>query len=70
MNSKTKYGSANRRLGYNDRAVLTYDWEYLYKGSLFIGQSNEEVEVIYDTSSDWLVIEGQECNSCTGNGFD
>ena len=28
------------------------------------------MNVIYDTGSDWLVIEGESCESCDGDRFD
>lgn len=28
-----------------------------------------EMDVVYDTGSDWLVVEGHECGSCEGNTY-
>ena len=28
-----------------------------YKGSIYVGESDMEMKVIYDTGSDWTVIE-------------
>ena len=27
------------------------------------------MDVVYDTGSDWLVVEGHECSSCEGNTY-
>ena len=28
-----------------------------------------KMDVIYDTGSDWLVIEGSDCSTCEGNTY-
>lgn len=28
------------------------------------------MDVVYDTGSDWVVIEGQDCQSCEGDRYD
>jgi len=35
-----------------------------------MGTQDMKMEVVFDTSSDWLVIEGQECGSCLGAKYD
>ncbi len=37
---KKKFGSSNHRLGLNDKVPLQLDFEYLYKGSMYIGESD------------------------------
>lgn len=29
-----------------------------------------KMDVIYDTGSDWLVVEGANCETCEGNTYD
>jgi len=29
-----------------------------------------KMDVIYDTGSDWLIVEGADCESCQGNIYD
>ena len=29
----------------------------------------QALNVVYDTGSDWLVVEGQNCNSCDGDVY-
>ena len=65
---KTKFG--RQKLGLNSKISLTFGAEQLYKGSIYIGESNQEVEVIYDTGSDWLVVEGRDCDDCLGGRYD
>ena len=31
---------------------------------------NVLMDVVYDTGSDWLVVEGHECVNCQGNVYD
>ena len=49
---------------------LTYGFDYLYQGSIFVGESNMEMKLVYDTSSDWMLIEGRDCENCLGNRYD
>lgn len=41
----------------------------LYSGPMYIGSNQEKEELIYDTGSDWLVIESAECRSCYGSNY-
>ena len=42
----------------------------LYKSSIYLGQSGQELSLILDTSSDRLVVEGSSCATCEGNTYD
>ena len=45
--------------------------DFSYTGSILIGGPNAQaLEVVYDTGSDWLTIEGSECYRCSGNTFE
>lgn len=35
-----------------------------------MGESSTIVDVVYDTGSDWLAVEGSECQTCQGNTYD
>jgi hypothetical protein len=35
-----------------------------------MGTEGVELDVVYDTGSDWLAIEGSNCSSCEGDTFD
>ena len=37
---KKKFGSSNHRLGLNDKVNLLHGFDYLYKGSMYIGESD------------------------------
>jgi len=37
---------------------------FTYVGPLAMGASNTVMDVVYDTGSDWLAVEGSECTSC------
>ena len=47
-----------------------------YHGPIIVGQSSTKattLDVVYDTGSDWLVVEGKDCavkSICKGNTFD
>ena len=49
---------------------ILYNENYLYSGSMFVGESNQEMKLIYDTGSDWMVVEGRDCKDCEGARYD
>ena len=42
----------------------------MYVGPLLFGHAMTELNVVFDTGSDWLVIESKDCYNCQGDGFD
>lgn len=42
----------------------------MFHGPLFMGTSQQEFDVVYDTGSDWLVVDGETCKNCPGNKYD
>lgn len=42
---------------------------HFWTGTLQMGTQKEAMDVIFDTSSDWLAVEGLYCEACTGNVF-
>ena len=43
---------------------------FTYVGPIYMGQSSQQMQVTYDTGSDWLAVEGANCTSCAGDKFD
>ena len=41
-----------------------------YTGILLMGGSKQPLNVVWDTGSDWLVIESAECDSCIPPVYD
>ena len=39
-------------------------------GTLFFGSQFQELDLILDTGSDWLSIEGADCSNCLGSTYD
>ena len=35
-----------------------------------MGSKRKEMDFVFDTTSDWLAVEGHKCKDCTGNVFD
>jgi hypothetical protein len=46
------------------------DIGFVYVGSLLMGADKQKIDVIYDTGSDWLAVEGANCSNCEGDTFD
>ena len=65
-----RFGGQKRRLGSDERTSLTNYRDTLYYGRLYMGEQYQEVQVIIDTSSDWLMVEGRECENCKENTYD
>lgn len=42
----------------------------IYTGPVFMGSESAELQVVYDTGSDWLTVESSTCRSCFGDNFD
>jgi hypothetical protein len=42
----------------------------MFHGPLFFGSQQVEFDVIYDTGSDWVTIEGKNCTNCKGDTYD
>ena len=40
----------------------------MWTGPIYMG-GNTLMDVVYDTGSDWLVIEGSDCGNCEGNKY-
>lgn len=57
-------------MGLNDKVDVTLGFDFLYKLSVYVGESDQEMKVIFDTGSDWLVIEGKDCENCKGAKYD
>ena len=41
-----------------------------YTGPIYMGRQYVRMDVVFDTGSDWLTVEGQDCIGCDGNLFD
>ena len=67
--NKDKFSARKKRLGVNDQVSITNYSDQLFYGSLYLGTQNFEVNVIFDTSYDWLLIEGENCQTCTGKKY-
>lgn len=67
---KAKFGAQQRRLGFNDRVPQVNILDEYYTGSLYFGEVYQELQLIYDTGSDWLVAAGMDCKECAGRVYD
>jgi len=44
-------------------------YEYYYIGQLFLGSAYQFIPLIWDTGSEWFVIESSECETCKGANY-
>jgi len=42
----------------------------MWVGEILMGQAFSPMNVVFDTGSDWLVVQGKDCESCLGRKFD
>lgn len=40
----------------------------MWTGPIYMG-GNTKLDVVYDTGSDWLVVEGNTCSNCQGDTY-
>jgi len=40
-----------------------------YVGPVYMGAQAQKLHVVFDTGSDWLVLEGDKCKECQGDTF-
>ena len=68
--SRTSSTTSNKhRLGSQIEVELVNTSGYMWTGPIWMG-GNTNLNVVYDTGSDWLVIEGVDCTSCEGDKYD
>ena len=48
---------------------LTNFEDYAYTAPILMGSDNQPMEVVWDTGSDWLTVEGDFCSQCQGNTY-
>lgn len=68
--SQQAFGGKMHRLGTDDQVKTQNYLNQIYFGGLYVGEQDQEMQMIIDTSSDWVVIEGQDCLSCNENRYD
>jgi len=49
---------------------LNNAWDYSYSGPIWVGSTGQQLEVVYDTGSDWLCIENIDCRNGKASKFD
>lgn len=52
------------------KKLLSNEFNTMYFGELYVGNPEQKVQVIFDTGSDWLVLEAKECSNCLKNSYD
>lgn len=50
-------------------SILKNEDGFMWTGEIYMGKLSK-MDVVYDTGSDWLVVEGSECSNCEGNTYD
>mmetsp|Transcript_40807 Transcript_40807/g.29447 ORF Transcript_40807/g.29447 Transcript_40807/m.29447 type:complete len:220 (+) Transcript_40807:50-709(+) len=69
INAKKRKGQKTLRA--DPQIALKNHYEnMIYSGPVFMGSESEEIQVVYDTGSDWLTVESANCRSCFGDNFD
>lgn len=68
--NRVKKDSNKWRLG-SSRVELDNEHDFSYTGPIWLGSNSAQqaMEVVYDTGSDWLTVEGSNCDVCQGNTY-
>jgi len=68
--SKSQEYRKEKRLGDSHvGSTLKTDDGFMWTGTIYMGRFSP-MDVVFDTGSDWLVIESHLCDSCEGNTYD
>jgi len=59
------FGKDNLSLG----TLLRNSEDLFYVGDVFVGSNQQNMSVIFDTGSDYLVIEDSSCSNCVSKRF-
>lgn len=54
---------------YYNHQVTNY-FDLFYVGDIFMGSDKQDLNVIWDTGSNWLMMETDKCSNCIGDTFD
>ena len=52
------------RVGEASKVPIFNHLNMVYTGSIWAGSQNQRLEVVFDTGSDWLVLETDLCSNC------
>lgn len=64
----SKYSGSSHRLGADITQELVNLDGTMWTGPMYMGGTTL-MDVVYDTGSDWLVVEGSNCSNCEGNTY-
>ena len=62
--------SSHPRVQADSKVNLNNFINFQYSGPLWMGSADQQVKLIYDTGSDWLLVETDFCPSCIAPVFD
>ena len=69
--TESKGKKINKKLGQANKfpSILKNEDGFIWTGEIYMGQLSK-MDIVYDTGSDWLVVEGSTCENCEGNTYD
>ena len=57
-------------LGADYNVPLINYYNYYYYGQVYMGSEKKEISAVWDTGSDWYVLEVYDCAGCDGSTYD
>ena len=69
--TESKEKKVNKKLGQSKGfpSILKNEEGFIWTGEIYMGMLSK-MDIVYDTGSDWLVVEGSTCKNCDGNTYD
>ena len=64
------YNGKYRLRGSNSRVMQRNDYNIQYVGPLYMGDNMQKVMVVWDSGSEWLVVDSNKCSTCKTIGYD
>lgn len=61
---KKRTNRSKRLQADNPQVTVSNNADFSYYGPVYMGTDQVEVQLVYDTASDWLVVESSTCSNC------
>ena len=61
-----------KKLGNSYLPVYSQDYQngHVWTGKILFGEDTTAMNLVLDTASDWLIVQGSDCTNCKGNKYD
>ena len=69
INSSPRVQKAKKKAKKTGQVRLNNWHDFAYTAPILLGTDQQEMNMVWDTGSDWLTVEGKYCRACEGNTY-